>query len=70
MYANLNLYYKIRKTPSLVDFLSFYQLYNCKFIVIVPNNEFLMLNEVVLINERESNRKFPKIFAGKNLRMT
>ena len=24
----------------------------------------------VLINEGESNRKFPKIFAGKNLRMT
>ena len=69
MYVNLKPYYKIRKIPSLVDFRSLYQLYNCKYIVIVPNNEFLILT-FALINEGESNRKFQKIFAGKNLRMT
>ena len=58
--------YKMRKTPGLVDFLSLYQLYTCKYIVIVQKNEFLML-KFVLINERESNRMFPKIFAGKKL---
>ena len=59
----------MRKTPGLVDFLSLCQLYTCKYIVIVSNNEFLMLT-FALINEGESNRKFPKLFAGKNLRMT
>ena len=34
----------------------------------VQNHEFLTLN-FVLINEGESNRKLPKSFAGKNLRM-
>ena len=35
----------------------------------VCNYEFLTL-KCVLINEGESNRKLPKIFASKNLRMT
>ena len=35
----------------------------------VWNYEFMILKSV-LINEGESNRKFPKMFAGKNLRTT
>ena len=35
----------------------------------VQNYEFLTL-KFVLINAGESNRKFPKIFQSKNLRMT
>ena len=35
----------------------------------VQNYEFLTLS-YALINEGESNRKLPKIFAGKSLRVT
>ena len=66
MYVNLKPYYKVRNIPSLVDFHSLYQLYTWKYTVIVPINAFLMLT-FVLINEEESDRKFPKIFAGKKL---
>ena len=63
--TNLKPYYKTRKIPSLVDFRSLYQLYTCKYIVIVPNYKLVLI--FVLINEGQSNRKFSKIFAGKNL---
>ena len=49
--------YKIRKILSLVDFHSLYQLLQLQFLMV----------KFVLINERESNRKLPKMFAGKNL---
>ena len=39
------------------------------YTVMVSNYEFLTL-KYVSINEGESNRKLPKIFAGKNLQMT
>ena len=39
------------------------------YTVIVSNYEFLTL-KYVSINDGESNRKLPKIFAGKNLQMT
>ena len=35
----------------------------------VLNCEFLIL-KLLLVNEGESNRKLPKIFAGKNLKIT
>ena len=52
--------YKIRKILSLVDFHSLYQLLQLQFLMV----------KFVLINERESNRKLPKMFAGKNLWIT
>ena len=52
--------YKIRKILSLVDFHSLYQLLQLQFLMV----------KFVLINERESNRKLPKMFAGKSLWIT
>ena len=63
--------YKIRKIPSSVDFHSLYQLLHlqvyCNGLKLSISNFCIVF---VLLNEGESNRKLPKTFARKNLRMT
>ena len=61
--------YKIRKISSLVDFYSLYQLLYSR---VYRNSLKLRISSVkiCMINEGESNRKLPKMFAGQNIRMT
>ena len=58
--------YKIKKAPSLVNFHSLYQLLHSQAYCNGLKPYILWL-KFVLINEGESNRKLPKMFAGKNL---
>ena len=59
---------------GLVDFHSLYQLVHLQIYVdglkLLELKKTIKTLDFVLINEGESNRKLPKIFAGKILRMT
>ena len=50
-------------------FTFYINYYTQKYTVMVWNYKFLTL-KFVLINERDSNKKLPKIFADENLQLT
>ena len=60
----------MRKIPSLVDFHSSHQLLHSHKVYRDGLKLWISNVKFGLINEGESNRKLPKVFAGKNLGMT
>ena len=60
---------QIRKISSLVDFHGLYQWLHSQ-VYCNGLKPWISNVKVVMINEGKSNRKLPKMFAGKNLWMT